>query len=131
VLAGGKLWLVSGEGVLIGADARTGQIVSNLDLGEPVFISPVVAGGRMDIFADNATLIALNLGFVLLERDVFHCCHRWKAECRQVHLVQPACRQAARSGRRPTGVAPRPARSRSDSRLLRCDADRYSRTRAW
>jgi outer membrane protein assembly factor BamB len=60
VLAGGKLWLVSGEGVLIGADARTGQIVSNLDLGEPVFISPVVAGGRMYILADNATLIALN-----------------------------------------------------------------------
>ena len=60
VLAGGKLWLVSGEGVLIGADARTGQIMSNLDLGEPVFISPVIAGGRMYILADNATLIALN-----------------------------------------------------------------------
>ena len=60
VLAGGKLWVVSGEGVLIGADARTGQIVTNLDLGEPVFISPVVAGGRMYILADNATLIALN-----------------------------------------------------------------------
>ena len=60
VLAGGKVWVVSGEGVLIGADARTGQIVSNLDVGEPVFISPVVAGGRMYILADNATLIALN-----------------------------------------------------------------------
>jgi outer membrane protein assembly factor BamB len=60
VLAGGKLWVVSGEGVLIGADARTGQIVSNLDVGEPVSISPVVAGGRMYILADNATLIALN-----------------------------------------------------------------------
>jgi outer membrane protein assembly factor BamB len=60
VLAGNKLWLVSGEGVLIGADARTGQIVTNLDLGTPVFISPVVAGGRMYILADNAELIALN-----------------------------------------------------------------------
>jgi len=60
VLAGNKLWLVSGEGLLIGADARTGQIVTNLDLGTPVFISPVVAGGRMYILADNAELIALN-----------------------------------------------------------------------
>jgi outer membrane protein assembly factor BamB len=60
VLAGGRLWLVSGEGVLVGADARSGQIVSNLDLGTPVFISPVVAGGRMYILADNAELIALN-----------------------------------------------------------------------
>jgi outer membrane protein assembly factor BamB len=60
VLAGGKLWLVSGEGVLVGADARSGQIVSNLDLGTAVFISPVVAGGRMYILADNAELIALN-----------------------------------------------------------------------
>ena len=60
VLAGGKLWLISGDGVLVGADARSGQIVSNLDLGTPVFVSPVVAGGRMYILADNAELIALN-----------------------------------------------------------------------
>jgi outer membrane protein assembly factor BamB len=60
VLAGGKLWLISGEGVLVGADARTGQIATNLDLDTAVFISPVVAGGHMYILADNATLIALN-----------------------------------------------------------------------
>ena len=60
VLAGGKLWLISGEGVLVGADARTGQIATNLDLYTAVFISPVVAGGHMYILADNATLIALN-----------------------------------------------------------------------
>jgi hypothetical protein len=34
--------------------------VTNLDLGTDVFVSPVVAGGRMYIFADNAELIALN-----------------------------------------------------------------------
>jgi outer membrane protein assembly factor BamB len=60
VLAGGKLWLVSGQGLLIGADARTGQLVSNIDLGTAVFVSPVVAGGRMYILADDAELIALN-----------------------------------------------------------------------
>ncbi len=60
VLAGGKLWLVSGDGKLVGADARTGQVATTLDLGTPVFVAPVVAGGRMYILADNATLIALN-----------------------------------------------------------------------
>jgi len=60
VLAGGKLWLVSGQGLLVGADARTGQLVSNIDLGTAVFVSPVVAGGRMYILADDAELIALN-----------------------------------------------------------------------
>ena len=60
VLAGGKLWLVSGEGLLVGADARTGQVSTNVDLGTEVFVTPVVAGGRMYIFADDAELIALN-----------------------------------------------------------------------
>lgn len=60
VLAGGKLWLVSGNGLLVGADARTGQVTSQIDLRTPVFVSPVVAGGRMYILADNAELIALN-----------------------------------------------------------------------
>jgi outer membrane protein assembly factor BamB len=60
VLAGGKLWLVSGDGLLVGADARTGQLSSQLDLDTPVFVTPVVAAGRMYILADNASLIALN-----------------------------------------------------------------------
>jgi outer membrane protein assembly factor BamB len=60
VLAGGKLWLVSTDGSLVGADARSGQVSSTTALGEKVFVSPVVAGGRMYILADNATLIALN-----------------------------------------------------------------------
>ena len=60
VLAGGRLWLVSGEGLLVGADARTGQPLTQLDLGTDVFVAPVVAGGRMYILADNASLIALN-----------------------------------------------------------------------
>jgi outer membrane protein assembly factor BamB len=60
VLAGGRLWLVSGEGLLVGADARSGQVITQVDLGTPVFVTPVVAGGRMYILADNAKLIALN-----------------------------------------------------------------------
>jgi outer membrane protein assembly factor BamB len=60
VLAGGKLWLVSADGSLVGVDARSGQIGTTTNLGTKVFISPVVAGGRMFILADNATLYAFN-----------------------------------------------------------------------
>ncbi len=60
VLAGGKLWLASGEGQLMSVDAKTGQQLGSVDLDEKVFVTPVVAGGRMYILADDATLIALN-----------------------------------------------------------------------
>ena len=60
IVAGNKAWAVSGEGLLVGVDARGGHLVTNLDLGTEVFVSPVVAGGRMYILADNAQLIALN-----------------------------------------------------------------------
>jgi len=60
VLAGGKLWLVSGEGLLVGVDARNGQVIDNVDLDEDVFVTPVVAGGRMYILTDDAELIGLN-----------------------------------------------------------------------
>ena len=60
VLAGNQVWVVSSDGLLVGADARTGQIGSKIDLDTDVFVTPVVAGGRMYILTDNADLIALN-----------------------------------------------------------------------
>jgi outer membrane protein assembly factor BamB len=60
VLAGNRVWVVSGDGLLVGADARTGQVADQLDLNTDVFITPVVAGGRMYILDDDADLIALN-----------------------------------------------------------------------
>ncbi len=60
VLAGGRLWLVSGDGSLVSVQAATGQLAGTTELGEKVFITPVVAAGRMFILADDATLIALN-----------------------------------------------------------------------
>jgi outer membrane protein assembly factor BamB len=60
VVAGNQVWVISGEGLLIGADARTGQLGSQIDLNTDVFVTPVVAGGRMYILDDDADLIALN-----------------------------------------------------------------------
>lgn len=60
VVAGNRLWLASAKGGLVGVDAATGRVDSTLDLGTPVFIAPVVAGGRMYVLTDKARLIALN-----------------------------------------------------------------------
>lgn len=60
VLAGGKLWLTSSKGSLTGVDATTGKVASTQDLGTPIFIAPIVAGGRMYVLNDKAKLIALN-----------------------------------------------------------------------
>ena len=60
VLAGGRLWLTSNKGHLVSVDATTGKIASTLDLGQPVYIAPVVAGAHMYVLTDKAKLIALN-----------------------------------------------------------------------
>ena len=60
VLAGGMLWLASNKGQLVGVDAATGKLSSNLNLGEAVYIAPIVAQGRMFVLTDSAKLIALN-----------------------------------------------------------------------
>lgn len=60
VLAGGKLWLTSSKGQLVGVEATTGKVSTTLDLGQPVFIAPIVAGSRMFVLTDKAKLVALN-----------------------------------------------------------------------
>ena len=56
----GTLWLASNKGQVIGVDAATGTVGRQADLGDPVYISPVVAQGRMFVLTDTAKLIALN-----------------------------------------------------------------------
>jgi outer membrane protein assembly factor BamB len=60
VLAGGKLWLISSKGLMLGVNARTGDIVTKRDLDTGVYIAPVVAAGQMYVLTDGADLIALN-----------------------------------------------------------------------
>lgn len=60
VLAGGSLWLVSSKGHLVGVDAATGKVGNQVDIGDTVYIPPVVAQGRMFVLTDSAKLVALN-----------------------------------------------------------------------
>jgi outer membrane protein assembly factor BamB len=60
ILAGSTLWLTSNKGQLMGVDPSTGRTTGQLDLGDPIYIAPVVAQGRMFVLTDEAKLIALN-----------------------------------------------------------------------
>jgi outer membrane protein assembly factor BamB len=59
-LAGGLLWLAANTGALVGVDAATGRVAAQQDLGNPVYIAPIVAQGKMFVLTDNAKLIALD-----------------------------------------------------------------------
>lgn len=59
-LASGTLWLASNKGQLIGVEATTGRVTGQMDLGDAVFIPPVVAQGKMFVLTDAAKLIAFN-----------------------------------------------------------------------
>jgi len=60
VLAGGKVWLVSNEGLMVGVNPKTGKVATKRDLGEDVYIAPVVAAGQMYVLTDDADLLAMN-----------------------------------------------------------------------
>ena len=59
VLANDCLWLVNSAGFLISYSPIDGEEKDRFDIGEPIYVSPVVAGGILYIVADNGRLIAL------------------------------------------------------------------------
>lgn len=59
-LAGNHLWLTSNKGQLVGVDPATGRVTAQQNLDSPIYIAPVVAGGRMYVLTDKARLVAFN-----------------------------------------------------------------------
>jgi outer membrane protein assembly factor BamB len=60
VLANGLLWLASKDGQLTGVEAATGRVSGQMSVGGAVYISPVIAQGRMYVLTDDAKLVAFN-----------------------------------------------------------------------
>jgi outer membrane protein assembly factor BamB len=60
VLAGNRLWLTSAKGQLVSVEASSGKVATTQDIGSPIFIAPVVAGGRLYVLTDKARLYAFN-----------------------------------------------------------------------
>ena len=58
ILAGNRLILTASNGSLINVDPTTGSIVSRVNLGAPVSLSPVVAGSTLYVLDDRARLMA-------------------------------------------------------------------------
>jgi len=58
VLAGGLLWLTSNQGQLLGIEATVGKVAAKLNLGEKIYVPPVVAEGRLYVLTDSAKLVA-------------------------------------------------------------------------
>jgi len=59
VLGGGRLIAVSSTGVMANISPQTGEVLSTIDLGEEVYIAPVIANGTVYLLGDSGTLIAL------------------------------------------------------------------------
>ena len=58
VIAGGKLVVASSEGRLVTVDAQTGTLESEVKVGDPVFVPPVIANQTVYLLTDKAELVA-------------------------------------------------------------------------
>jgi len=59
VLAGDRLVLASSGGELVIVDAATGAVSATRNLGDPVFVAPVIAAETVVVVTNNGRLIAL------------------------------------------------------------------------
>lgn len=60
VLAGNSLWLFSSDGRMGQVNPTSGAIVSNREISEPTFMSPIVSGGRLIVVGGKGDIVAYN-----------------------------------------------------------------------
>ena len=59
VMMGGRLVLANSVGDVVAVTAETGQIVAQTEIGQPVFIPPIVANEQIYLVTDEARLVVL------------------------------------------------------------------------
>lgn len=59
VLASDRLILASSDGRAVALNAKTGEIIKTINVGAPVLISPIAAGGMVYLVTDDAQLVAI------------------------------------------------------------------------
>lgn len=59
LIASGRLVIVSSEGDVLALSAQNGDTVSELKLGQSIFIEPIAAAGKIFILTDQANLVAI------------------------------------------------------------------------
>jgi outer membrane protein assembly factor BamB len=59
ILAGERIWMVNSQGMLSSFSPADGASFDSIDLGSPIYLTPVVADRTMYVVTDDATLVAL------------------------------------------------------------------------
>jgi len=59
LLADGRLILTSSEGRVIALSPKNGETMSEINVGQSIFVEPIAAAGKIFVLTDNATLIAI------------------------------------------------------------------------
>ena len=59
VLAGGKLWMVNSLGKLTGFSPDDGSQTDSIDIGRPIYLSPIIVDHTLYVVTDDGKLIAL------------------------------------------------------------------------
>ncbi len=59
LIASGRLVIVSSEGDVLALSAQNGETVSELKLGQSIFVEPIAAAGKIFILTDQANLVAI------------------------------------------------------------------------
>lgn len=60
LLAGGRLWLGTSDGRVITLDASDGSVGETHSIGDPVYIAPIAAGGRVLVLDNSGRLTSVN-----------------------------------------------------------------------
>jgi outer membrane protein assembly factor BamB len=58
VMGGGTLIAASSSGQMVFVSPQNGKVLRKIDLGAPVYISPIISSGTMYVLTDEATLMA-------------------------------------------------------------------------
>ena len=59
LLAANRLWLGNSQGQLVSFDAENGNQLDSIDLGDPIYIPPIVANNTMYVVVDDGRVVAL------------------------------------------------------------------------
>ena len=59
VLAGDRLWMVNSQGSLASFSPENGAPLDSIDIGKPIYLTPIVADHTLYVVSDDGTLIAL------------------------------------------------------------------------
>lgn len=60
LLAGSRLWLGTSDGRVVQLDPSNGSLLASQSVGNPVFLSPIAAGGRVLVLDNGGKLTAFN-----------------------------------------------------------------------